>query len=223
MGLTVLPRVRSLDLPQRNLGLRRAASLVIMEAMSRRAIAWLLAFPLMAAGTILAHALAYRLVFPDAAVRSDVLRESGHGYLAFTPVLLGTCSAFLLAGLAGALRRGRHGEREVPAGWQLAMLPPVAFALQEHLERLFATGHLPLGTAAGGSFLVGLALQLPFASAAVLLARLLGRAALALGRALAVPPPVASPASRSQRPPASLLLPPLAALASGQAQRGPPA
>jgi hypothetical protein len=110
----------------------------------------------------------------------------------------------------------------VPAAWQLAVLPPLAFAIQEHLERLFATGHLPLHAATATSFLVGLGLQLPFAAAAVVLARLLGRMAVALGRAFASAPPVCCRRLPARRPPTSLALPRLTALAFGQPQRGPP-
>jgi hypothetical protein len=186
-------------------------------------MAWLLAFPLMAAGTIAAHGLAYRLVVPDPQLRADVLDRTGHGYLAFVPVVLGTCAALLAAGLAGALRRGGGGSNDVPAGWQLALLPPVAFTLQEHLERLLATGRFPLHAVADRSFLTGLALQVPFALLALLIARLLGRAALALGRALLARRSAGRvrPA-RGSRPRYGALLPRLPLLALGSAQRGPP-
>ena len=54
--------------------------------MARRTLPWLLALPLMAAGSLLAHSLAYALVEPGAAERARLLRSTGHGYLAAAPV-----------------------------------------------------------------------------------------------------------------------------------------
>ena len=56
--------------------------------MNRRPLAWLVAVPLMTAGSLTAHALAYRIVEPDSATRGDLLAKSGHGYLASAPLLL---------------------------------------------------------------------------------------------------------------------------------------
>lgn len=203
----------------------RAAGLGIISAMNRRPLAWLLAFPLVTAGSLTAHALAYQLVEPSPYARLDLLDRTGHGYLAAAPFVLGVCLAFVVAGLAAhAIAAVRRRPLEPPAAWPLALLPLLGFAFQEHLERLVATGDLPLGAAAEPSFLVGLALQLPFALAGLLAARLLGRAAEALGRALAGPPssaPRLRPGAVARA--VDAVLPPLAALAVPGSERGPPA
>ncbi len=126
--------------------------------MHRRPLAWLVAVPLMTAGSLTAHALAYRIVEPDSATRGDLLARTGHGYLAATPFLLGATLAVALAGLAAhavGARRGRSPAQ--PAAWPLALLPPLGFMFQEHLERLVASGDLPLAAVAEPTFLVGLA------------------------------------------------------------------
>ena len=46
---------------------------------ARRTAAWLSAIPLMVAGSQVAHALAYRLVYPEAQVRLNDLIATGHG------------------------------------------------------------------------------------------------------------------------------------------------
>jgi hypothetical protein len=98
-------------------------------------------------------------------------------------------------------------------------VPPLAFTLQEHAERLAQ----PALVVAEPTFLVGLALQLPFAALAWLLARAILRAADVLGAFLAERPP-------RPRPHAPLrLTPPWVAPsldpvpASSISQRGPPA
>lgn len=113
----------------------------------KRGAPWLVSIPFMAAGCLAAHALAYHLVSNP--------RER-HGYLAFAPLFLG-----VLGGLAivGAFRRGRTHSPVL-----FALLPPLAFTVQEHAERLQLVATEP-------AFLVGLALQLPFALAALVAAR----------------------------------------------------
>ena len=87
--------------------------------------------------------------------------------------------------------RGRP-VRDVPA-WAFALLPPVGFAIQELLELSLHTGTFGWRAVLAPTFLPGLLLQLPFALAAYVAARLLLRAAGHVGRALA--PPVGAPAA----------------------------
>ena len=101
----------------------------------------------MALGCLAAHSLAYHLVTP---------RAERHGYLAFAPLVVGVLVALAVV---GAFRRGRTSSPLV-----FAVLPPLAFVLQEHAERLDLIVTEP-------AFLVGLALQLPFALAAFVAAR----------------------------------------------------
>ena len=55
----------------------------------RRCLMWLLVVPLAVAASQCAHWLAYRLAVPDASLRSEVLAESGHGYLDQAPLVGG--------------------------------------------------------------------------------------------------------------------------------------
>jgi hypothetical protein len=137
----------------------------MIEPMKRGA-PWLVSLPFMAAGCLAAHSLAYHLV-------SNA--EERHGYLAFAPLFLGLLGA---AAIVGALRRGR-----AHSPFFFALLPPLAFAVQEHVERLQLVATEP-------AFLVGLVLQLPFALAALVAARaFLGLADL-VAEALTVRPRV---------------------------------
>ncbi len=188
--------------------------------MNRRPLAWLVAVPLMTAGSLTAHALAYRIVEPDSATRVDLLAKTGHGYLASAPLLLGAALAVAIAGLAAhavGARRGRSPAQ--PAAWPLALLPVLGFAFQEHLERLVASGDLPLAAVTEPTFLVGLLLQLPFALVALVAARALGRAAEALGRALKTPQRLGLSPGVAPRPVVAFLpnAPRLAAAHSGRA------
>jgi hypothetical protein len=141
----------------------------MIDSVKKLGAPWLVSIPFMAAGCLAAHSLAYHLVSA---------REERHGYLAFAPLFIG-----LLAALAvvGAVRRGR-----IRSPLAFAALPPLAFVVQEHAERLELVVTEP-------AFLVGLALQLPFALAALVAARaFLGLADLVVD-ALTVRPPARRP------------------------------
>jgi hypothetical protein len=172
----------------------------------------LLSLPLAAAGWLAAHSLAYTLVAP----------QEHHGGLAAAPILI-ACAITVL--LAVAIHDGvrRAAPAHMPA-WPVALLPPVGFAVQEHVERLIELNALPLGTVLEPVFLVGMALQLPVA----LVVLALTRAVLAIGYALgwelgvaraprprcAAAPPLPAPlAPEIARPPV---------LATGHGGRAPP-
>jgi hypothetical protein len=162
----------------------------------RRRLTWLVALPAMLAGSQAAHGLAYRIAFPNASLRVHVLAMTGHGYLARLPLALAVAAAIGLVGLACAAwdaARGRRVRELSPLAF--ALLPPLAFALQEVLELSLHTGQIGWRAVAAPTFLPGLALQLPFAALAYLAARLLLRAAVELGRALA-PEHAVAPAPR---------------------------
>ncbi len=76
--------------------------------------------------------------------------------------------------------------------WVFACLPPVVFAVQEHVEHLISHG-APWTLAADPTFVAGLCLQAPFALAAHLVARLLVVVAAAIARRRTVRPPAAAP------------------------------
>jgi hypothetical protein len=154
----------------------------------RRVTAWLLSFPLMVVGSQVAHVFAYRWVYPNAHVRLSELLATGHSYMgspSYAPTLLGFVFAAELVAtgcvLIGALRRSR--QRAVPA-WGFALLPMLGFTLQELIERWLSGSPFPWWMVLQPTYRVGLTLQLPFALVAYLVARLLLRAAVRLGRIL---------------------------------------
>jgi hypothetical protein len=197
----------------------------------RRAAAWLLAMPLMVAGSQVAHVVAFRLVYPQAHVRLEALLATGHGYMvgypAFLPLLFGVLGGMALVGLLwgiGCDLRGGREDAAVPA-WAFGLLPPLGFAIQEFLERWFMGVSFPWQVVLEPTFRVGLLLQAPFALAAFMVARLLLRVAEHVGRVLGrhrglgVRPPLGV---RALAPSSLLSVPRLAVLAAGHAQRGPP-
>jgi hypothetical protein len=188
----------------------------------RHRATWLSTTPLMLAGLLAAHALGYRLAIGDSHARSDALAHSGHDYFSYVPFALAVCLGVLMAGLALQALAAFHGEPRRPATSPLiVLLSPVAFVAQEFLERLAHTGEVSLMTVVQPAFLIGLALQLPFALAALLLAWALDSTARAVGAALAVVPrpsfqvfvPAPVRVSAAPRP---------AGLARGYGERAPP-
>jgi hypothetical protein len=130
--------------------------------------------PLAAAGCLAGHAAGYALVGMS---HEDAL---AHGYLAYAPHFLAACVAVLVLALVLRLAGRLQGR---PAAWPFALLPPLAFAAQELLERIGAG--LPAHAALEPAVYAGLAAQLPIAALAYLAARALLRAADAAARALA--------------------------------------
>lgn len=181
----------------------------------------------MLAGTEVAHWLAFRLVYPGAYERSVVLQQTGHGYFSWLPLAGGIGCALLVSAL---VVHGR-GAADPEAGavvatglWRFAVMPPLAFALQEHLERLISNGSV-MGVVFEPTFMLGVVLTLPFALVAYVVARLLLRVAEHVGRLLGRPrgsrlryrPGLSCPVAFSE-----LFLPRVAVLAVGHAERGPP-
>jgi hypothetical protein len=182
--------------------------------------AWLVSLPVMLAGCLGAHLAAYVLVEPGAHARHDLLANSGHGYLSQLPLLGAAVLVLLLAAALHHALVGRAGARPRPAVF--VALPPLAFTVQEHLERWAHAGGFPVAAALEPTFLLGLALQLPFALLAWLLARATLGTAEALGRLLR--PRHRNPRWRSLgvSAPASASLRSLRPLALGAPRRGPP-
>jgi len=164
----------------------------------------LVALPAGGAGTLTAHAVAYRLL--------EASGEGVHGYLAHVPQAL---TVLALPALVAAAAAGRA---RAPRAWPFAAAALSAFVVQEHVERLAHTGELPL-LLDRPVFWLGLALQVPFALAAWLVARLLlraagGAAAPKVSRSPSLLLPVGEPAAAEPRPFAARGL---------AAPRGPPA
>jgi hypothetical protein len=141
-------------------------------------IAWPLLLGLLVSGWGAAHGLAYRIVVPDATQRNHLLEETGHAYFDPAP-LLALVVTLIALGLLCCIVRSRAAFR---APWIFGLLPPAAFVVQEHLERLLHDGQIPLTASLDPTFVVGLLLQLPFALAAIVVARCLIALSAALTR-----------------------------------------
>jgi hypothetical protein len=191
----------------------------------RRGLAWLSALPLVLAGSQVAHVFAYRWVYPSSQVRLQALLSTGHGYMDRLPLVFGGAAAVTLVSLLVGILDAARGRspRSLPA-WSFALLPIVAFTLQEVLERSLHTGTFLWQAVEAPTFLPGLLLQVPFAVAAYLLARLLLRTANAVGRLLNARPALVRlrRPSRVVRRPLPSRLPRLAPLAGAAAGRAPP-
>lgn len=191
--------------------------------MQRRRVAWLTSLTLMAVGGALAHALAYRLVAPTAVEAHGHSAAEIHGYLPHLRICLAICGAVALVALAAALFSRVRAQAVAAPLWLFALFPPVGFAVQEHLERLFTTGAFPIAAALEPTFLVGLVLQIPFALAAYLAARALIALAVAVARRLlADPRRCPQRCAPAPRPAVRIALLRASVLALGHGQRGPP-
>src|SRR5690348_5423046 len=172
----------------------------------RRLGAWIVAVPVMVAGTEIAHTLAYRIVYPQVDVRWRVLAASGHGYMARAPLVLGLGFALVAVGFVSLLvdAARRRPTTEI-APWAFALLPLLSFTAQEFLERWVALGSVPWWMVEQPTFRVGLLLQLPFAALAYLVARLLLRTARSAGAVFAVAPRIVlvAPTASALRPAAA--------------------
>ena len=190
----------------------------------RRAAAWLSAIPLMLVGSQVAHVFAYRLAYPVARVRLRELVVTGHGYLGFWPVLLGIAAGLELAALGSVVAGSFQRRRSTPvAPWAFAVMPLLAFVVQEFLERWLAGGSFPWWMILQPTFRIGLLLQLPFGLLAYLVARLLLGVAGDVGSALRRLADSATPLGvRATWSPFELAQVRLPALAHGRTSRGPP-
>jgi hypothetical protein len=191
---------------------------------SRRAAVWLLSIPLMLLGSQVAHAFAYRLVYPNAGVRLHELLETGHGYMGYAPLVAGIGGALEIVAFVWIVTRAVRGRREtrVPP-WAFALLPPIAFAFQEILERWLAGGSFPWWAVMQPTFAAGLLLQLPFAFLSYAVARWLLRVAHTVApelRGTIEPPRLAGFATLVCATPARALHG--AVLVAGHPARGPP-
>ena len=187
----------------------------------RSRAAWLAGLPLLAAAWILAHQLAYQLVPPGGDDTAAALAATGHGYLEHLPFLLGGLAALAAVGLLARMAERRPQSRALPA-WLFGTVPLLAFAVQEHLERVLHGSPDAWATATHPVFLVGILLQLPFGLAAALAARALLTAADVVAGSPDRPRP-RRPAPRLVLVPRAADLAPVSALARPHAGRAPPA
>lgn len=191
----------------------------------RRRLPWLLALPLIAAGSLGAHALGALVVgtqAAEAAEAHDHVERSSAGLAGGSVLVLGVVVALGLGVvICGLLRvRGRRSRGAPP--WLFFLLLPIAFAAQEVSERLLHAEAAPFAAVHEPQFVVGLLLQLPLGLLALLIARRLLRVVHAIARLLMRPPRVAPRTSAVARPVSIAGRPRVAALALGYPQRGPP-
>jgi hypothetical protein len=196
--------------------------------MTRRVAAWAIALPLAVASWLGAHCLSYWLVSPRMDGHMGLHADHGHAWFGYGPALAIWGLAVVVAGLALCVGEGmRSGRSSGPPARLFALLPAAGFVVQEHLERLMGTGSIPTDLVVEPAFLLGLALQLPFALLALLLARTLYSIGFGLGRTIASTLAVRRPLPNG--PPSLLDLPACPALirpsvlALGHGQRAPPA
>jgi hypothetical protein len=187
-------------------------------------LAWLLAFVFTVAGWISAHEVAYRLALPHPHASGSDIAQDRHAYLAYASLLVVLCLLVALLCTAGLVARPhalRAPSRRVLV--LFVLLPPLGFALQEVTESLLTTGALPFEAALEPTFLVGILLQVPFALAALVVARVLFAFARSLARRVegARRPKLVS-LDHSLPPVFDAWPPRLPALAFGYGERGPP-
>lgn len=196
------------------------------DLVERRRVAGVVSLALMAVGGLTAHALAYRLVDSETGGAHGAAHEQEvHGYLAYWPLCVAVSGAALIVSLAAiAFTRARSHARLAPPLWLFALVPPLGFAVQEHLERLIASGVFPYAVTLEATFVVGLILQLPFALAAYLAARALIALAVAVARRRRGGERRRRRTSTPRFPrPLSPAVASAPALALGYGERGPPA
>lgn len=185
--------------------------------MIRRAL-WLSPLPLVAAGSLAAHGLVYRLAAPAA---HDHAQPVSHAPIAWY-ACAALCGAIALVGLIAIAVWSVHRAAPVrPPYWLVALVPPLGFAAQEQIGRVFHTGALT--TMPEASFVLGLLLQLPIALLALWLVRVVLTTAIAVICALGGEPRRRTARITTQRPVWTALVPSLPALALGYGERGPPA
>jgi hypothetical protein len=117
---------------------------------------WIVVAPVVAAGLLTAHALAYRL--------TSTSTDPFHAYLEHAPQVL------LVLLLCGAALGGFGTRRNAPPAYAFPLVALATFVVQEHLERIVHGSGLPI-LVTSPAFILGLALQVPVAMLAWVLAR----------------------------------------------------
>jgi hypothetical protein len=157
----------------------------------RHRLAWLVTMPISLLGAQLAHLTVNALVGAPA---GELFQAGGPGSgvaMGLIAVLGAVLALAFTARIAGAWTAPeRAAVRLLP----FAMVAPTAFVLQEQLETALRGGGLSFATMLEPTFLPGLALQMPFALAAYLVARALLRLADGVRRLIADAAPARAPA-----------------------------
>jgi hypothetical protein len=147
-------------------------------------------------GVVLGHGLAYIVTVPGAGAREALLLHTGHNYWSIAMAMavvfgavsvIGTVVRHARIGAAKVAHSTTAWERYRSSAIRLVALQSAVFVVQEILERVHA-GVAVSGLVHGGFLLVGLAVQILVAAALAVILSWLGRAAEAIGRALAPAP-----------------------------------
>lgn len=169
--------------------------------------------------------LVHRIQEPDAHARAELLARSGHGYMGYLSALAGLCVMLVAAALVSRVVAGfRNQPRHTLPSWWWAVVPALAFPIQEWLGRLAHDGAVEWSPLLEPVLAVGVALELVCGALCVLLVRRLLVAAHSVGRALAsavarrAPLAALSGELRTPQPDRPALL----ALAHGGGERAPP-
>lgn len=186
-----------------------------------RLLTWLLTTPILVVSLFAGHELGYRIAHSHADERARALEESGHDYFSYAPFVVAALVAIAVVGLGLRVRAAISGRSRAHQSWAAALLAPLAFVMLEVGERLYQ-GESALAALTAPEVIAGLVLQLPFALAALFVARLLTRFADAVGVALRSP---ARPSPRRQLLalfPVPADLPRIRVVALPYGERGPP-
>ena len=136
----------------------------------RRRLPWLLCLPLMTAGSLAAHGVG-RLIYPGGA--GEAVEAGEPAPFRIMPVVAGLGAIALVVALAWLWSRwNRRVWRGATPGWFL-ILPIVAYAAGEAVERLFPGAGAVMHEARDANLMLGILLQLPFAAVAYALARVM--------------------------------------------------
>jgi hypothetical protein len=197
--------------------------------MARRFVAWLVALPLVAAGTLLSHC--YGLAVVDPATHSAAHTHGSGAAASVTEIVLSFPFALACVALAGLALAARAGQAFAGApgtsrlaAWPFGLMPVAGFLLYQELSSLTGTGSLDLAALTAPAFLLGLLLQVPFGIAVYAISRRLLRLADRVGLALAALRAARRPAASLHkiRPFLDARGPRLATLALSAAPRAPP-
>lgn len=166
--------------------------------MRRIGTALFVCVPVAVVGCLVAHQVGYMFEAPDGFARSLELRNDGHAYFREFAFMVPAAMTILLAGFALAMHAatGAASQLNLPAK-PFAAIPVLVFVIQESTERIAVGNLLELVTEV--SFVVGLALQVPFGLIAFLLARLILVVAHEVGRIIRTLNGHRPPGTRSTR------------------------
>jgi len=192
---------------------------------TRSRLSWLIAVPLMVAGSFAARAASYVCLPHNGGETGNEAAEhvqAGARGVQW-PLLLGVVAALVCVALVlQVIRLASDRQARPVSAWTFFWLPPLAFIGQELVERVIH-GSVDLGPGVLSRLAVGLALQLPFALVTLALAYLLLAAATRIAKTI-----------RAERPVSRLAVAPVQALLDrcefparwlfprGHPQRGPP-